>query len=51
MRVVSPCCEEACGNVGTFSSDSFTDVSELTKGKLVSNRPSGKKTFHIRVHS
>ena len=36
-RVVAPCCKEARGNVGTFSSDNFSDVSELMKGNLVSN--------------
>ena len=36
-RVVAPCCEEARGNVSTFSSDNFPDVSELKKGNLVSN--------------
>ena len=37
-RVVTPCCKEARGNVGTFSSEDFSDVSELMKGNLVSNR-------------
>ena len=41
--MVAPCCEEARGNVGTFSSEIFPDVSELTKGNLVSNRRYVKK--------
>ena len=37
-RVVASCCKEARGNVGTFSSDNLSDVSDLTKCNLVSNR-------------
>ena len=37
-RVVVPCSKEARGNVNTFSSGNFPNVSELTKGNLVSNR-------------
>ena len=37
VRMVVPCSKEARGNVGTFSSGNFSDVSELTKGQLVSN--------------
>ena len=37
VRMVPPCSKEARGNVGTFSSGDFPDVSELTKGNLVSN--------------
>ena len=44
-RAVALCCEEARGNVGTFSSDNFPDVSELTKGDLVSNPRYVKKYF------
>ena len=36
-KVVAPCSKEARGNAGTFSSGDFSDVSELTKGNLVSN--------------
>ena len=36
-RVVVPCRKEARGNVSTLSSCNFFDVSELTKGNLVSN--------------
>ena len=36
-RVVALCSKEARGNVGTFSSGNFSDVSELTKGNLVAN--------------
>ena len=45
MRVVAPCCEEARGNVSTFSSEIFPDVSESTKGNLVLNRRYDKKDF------
>ena len=38
VRVVAPCIKEARGDVGTFSSGDFSDVSELTKGSLVANR-------------
>ena len=48
--MVAPCCEEAYGNVSTFSSDNFPDVSELTKGSLVLNCQYVKKN-HGRVHS
>ena len=37
-RVVAPCIKKARGNVGTFSSGDFSDVSESTKGNLVANR-------------
>ena len=37
-RMVAPCSKEARGNVGTFSSGYFSDVSEFTKVNLVSNR-------------
>ena len=37
VRMVAPCSKEARGNVGTFSSGKISDVSELTKGHLVSN--------------
>ena len=43
--MAAPCCEEACGNVSAFSSDNFPNVSELTKGNLVSNRQYVKKHF------
>ena len=38
VRVVVPCSKEARGNVGTFSSGKFSDVSDSTKGNLVANR-------------
>ena len=38
VRMVTSCSKEAHGNVGTLSSGNFSDVSELTKGNLVSNR-------------
>ena len=44
-RVVASCSKEARGNVGTFSSGDFSDVSELTKGNLVANRQYVKKHF------
>ena len=43
--MVVPCCEEARGDVGSFSSDNYPDVSELMKGSLVSNRRHVKKHF------
>ena len=44
-RVVTQCSKEARGNVSTFSSGDFSDVSELTKGNLVANRQYVKKHF------
>ena len=44
-RVVAPCSKEARGNVSTFSSGDFSDVSELTKGNLVADRRYVKKHF------
>ena len=37
-RMVVSCSKYAHGNVGTFSSGNFSDISELTKVNLVSNR-------------
>ena len=45
VRVVAPCSKEARGNVGTFSSGDFSNVSELTKSNLVANCRYVKKHF------
>ena len=37
-RMIGPCSKEARGNVGNFSSGNSLNVSEFTKGNLVSNR-------------
>ena len=44
-RVVAPCSKELRGNVSTFSSGDFSDVSELTKGNFVTNRRYVKEHF------
>ena len=44
-RVVAPFSKEECGNVSTFSSGGFSDVSELTRVNLVANRRYVKKHF------
>ena len=44
-RVVAPCSKEARGDVGTFSSGDFSNLSELTKSNVVANCRYVKKHF------